>query len=109
MKPKAVATQRIGNHMHAIEDGLDSVLARISEAITDVSTARVDYGVDANEMQRVLARLVAGQTAVIQARTKAIGAHSDLRKFAEPKSDYPIFCPDDGRTSGQEGPLKVVA
>ena len=66
----------------------------------------MDYDIDANEMQRVLARLALGQTALIEARMKAIGAHSDLKKWAEPKADYPIYCPKTGEENDN---LKVVA
>ena len=107
MKPKAITSMRISRQMHAIEDETDRLLSRVSETISEVSTARVDYDVDANEMQRVLARLASAQSALIEVRMKAIGAHSDLRKFAEPKADYPISCPEQ-KSAEADDYLKVV-
>lgn len=108
MKPKSVTAMRISRQMHAIEDETDRLLSRVSETISEVSSARVDYSVDANEMQRVLARLASAQSALIDVRMKAIGAHSDLRKFAEPKADFPFTCPESQSDETGEK-LKIVA
>lgn len=108
MKTKAIAAQRISRQMHAIEDDIDGLLGKIGEAISEISSARVDFDVDANEMQRVLLRLTSGQAELVQLRMKAIGAHSDLRKFAEPRGDFPFKCPDQEIGEG-EGSLREVA
>lgn len=106
MKPKAITAMRVSTQIHAIEDDMDVLLGKISDLISEISTARVDYAVDANEMQRILGRLVSGQSALIEARMKAVGAHSDLKKFAEPRADYPFGCPDSAE---EDANLRVVA
>lgn len=99
MKPKSITTSRISRQMHAIEDQLDALLGKAGTVIAELTEARVDYDIDANEGQRILARLVGIQTAVIEARRSAIGAHSDLKKFADVRADFPVDCPTKGETS----------
>lgn len=108
MKSKAVTAMRVSSQIHAIEDQLDSVLGKTGALIAEISSARVEYAIDANEAQRILFRLVGAQTALIEARKNSIGAHSDLRKFAEPKAAYPFDCPDDSNAIKGEN-LKAVA
>lgn len=99
MKPKTIATMQISRQMHAIEDDLDALLGKAGSVIAALTEARVEYDVDANEGQRILARLVGTQTALIEARLKAIGAHSDLKKFAEVRADFPVSCPESGEAN----------
>ena len=107
MKPKSIVAMRVSSQIHAIEDSLDTLLGKTGELIAEISTARVDHAVDANEMQRVLFRLVGAQTALIEARKNSIGAHSDLKKFAEPRADFPFGCPESGE-GAQDDTLRIV-
>ena len=107
MTPKPVTAMRVSEQIHAIEDDHDALLDKTSKLISEITKARVDHGVDANELQRVISRLVASQTALVESRMKAIGVHSDLRKFATPRADYPFGCPE--RVERQAEPqLKAV-
>lgn len=108
MKTKSVATMRIGNLMHSIEDKIDGLISDLGSVMSEISTARVEFDVNANEMQRILARLSEAQSTVITARMKSIGAHSDLKKWAEPKADFPIYCPPDSTKGEAEEPVRLV-
>lgn len=94
MKTKVTTFLRVSRDMHAIEDEIDSLLGRIGRLTGELTEARIEFDVDANEGQRILTRIIGTQTALIEARLKATGAHSDLKKFSEVRADFPQGCPD---------------
>lgn len=93
MKSKEVAAMRISSQIHAIEDEIDALLGRAGGLLADMAEYRIETDMDANLGQRPLARVTEMQGKLIEARTKAIGAHSDLKKIIE-KADFPFDCPD---------------
>ena len=94
MQDKYVAQMRISRKIHQIEDDLDALLAAAGELISEVTTFRVNQDLDANVGHRAISRIIGAQASIVEARTKAIGAHSDMKKIMEERADLPMTCPD---------------
>lgn len=85
---------RISRTIHEVEDQIDRLLGKTGELLMDVTEARIGLDMDACEGQRPLQRLIDMQSRLAEARSKAIGVHSDLKRLAETRADVPIGCPD---------------
>lgn len=95
MKDQYVAQMQISRQIHKVEDELDRLLADVGELLVNVANFRINKDLDANIGQRPIARIAAVQTALVEARMKAVGAHSDMRKIMEERADFPVTCPDE--------------
>lgn len=87
-----IAAMRIAPRLTASEDGIDSLLSQLAELVGEISTARVATGSAAATGHRAIARAVAAQSKIVEARADLIRAHEDLRKIAE-TADIPNDCP----------------
>ena len=94
MKTKEVAALRISRQIHALEDNLDLLLASAGSLMSEMTQFRVDADMDAIVGQKAITRVAELQRSLVEARMKAIGAHSDLKKIVETKADFPFTCPE---------------
>jgi|GEM_PF-3626868 len=98
---------RISNRIHGIEDRLDALLAEAGELMAEMTHYRIDTDMDANVGQRAIARVADLQGKVVEARMKAIGAHSDMKKIIEETADIPFDCPE--KTGFKKPDLKLAS
>lgn len=96
MKTKEVSAMRISRQIHGIEDKVDLLLADVAGLMSEMTHFRVDTDMDANIGQRAIARVADIQGKLVEARMRAVGAHSDMKKIMETTADIPITCPEDG-------------
>ncbi|WP_394729473.1 hypothetical protein [Altererythrobacter sp. GH1-8] len=82
----------ISSRIHGIEDRLDLLLAEAGELMAEMTKYRIETDMDANVGQRALTRLAEMQSSLVEARLRACGTHSDLKKIIE-TSDIPFTCP----------------
>jgi hypothetical protein len=87
---------RIGRSIHEIEDQIDRLIGKSGSLLEEITSARIQLDVDACDGQRPLQRLIEMQLRLVEARSKATGAHSDLRKIADARADIPVNCPGKG-------------
>ena len=85
---------RISRNLHQLEDQIDKLIGKTGELLMDVTEVRIGLDMDACDGQRPLQRLIEMQSKLAEARSKALGAHSDLKKIAETRADVPVGCPD---------------
>lgn len=85
---------RISRAIHEVEDQLDRLIGTSGALLADVAAIRIDLDLNACDGQRPLQRLIEMQVKLAEARTKATGAHSDLKRLAETRADVPVGCPD---------------
>lgn len=85
---------RISRTIHEMEDEIDRLIGKTGALLMDVTEVRIGLNMDACEGQRPLQRLVDMQGRLAEARSKVVGAHSDLKRIAETRADVPIGCPD---------------
>ena len=96
MKTKEVTAMRISRQIHALEDSIDLLLAQAGTLTSEMTHYRVETNLDANIGQRAITRVVELQGKLAEARMKAVGAHSDLKKIIETTADFPFDCPEGG-------------
>lgn len=94
MRPEEIGAVRISRQVHAIEDNLDMLLAAAGTLMSEMTQFRVDHDMEAVDGQRAIARVAELQKSLVEARMKAVGAHSDLKKIIETKADFPFTCPE---------------
>lgn len=94
MKTKEVGAVRISRQIHTLEDHLDLLLSEAGSLMSEMTQFRVDHDMDAVDGQRAIARVAELQKSLVEARMKAVGAHSDLKKIIETKADFPFTCPE---------------
>lgn len=97
MKNQYFAQMQISRQIHKLEDDIDTLMADAGELIALVTKFRIEKNLDANIGQRPISRLAEIQTALVTARSKTIGAHSDMRKIMEERADFPVTCPESER------------
>ena len=98
--------QRISTQIHGLEDKLDMLLADAGQLMAAMTKYRIDSNMDANVGQRALARLSEMQNLMVQARMRACGTHSDLKKIIV-TADFPMPCEPTG--SDRQGPVLRLA
>ena len=96
MKDQMGAQMRISRGLHGLEDEIDILLSKAGTLLSEVTQFRVEKNLDGNVGHRAIVRLASAQASLVEARTKAIGAHSDLRKIMEERADIPWSCPPSG-------------
>lgn len=94
MKKVDVQALRISRTIHEVEDQLDRLIGASGTLLADVAAIRIDLDMNACDGQRPLQRLIEMQGKLAEARSKATGVHSDLKKLAETRADVPVGCPD---------------
>lgn len=85
---------KISRAIHDIEDQIDRLIGKTGMLLADVTEVRIDLDMNACDGQRPLQRLIELQGRLAEARSKATGAHADLKKIAETRADVPVGCPD---------------
>lgn len=85
---------RISRNIHQLEDQIDRLIGKTGELLMDVTEIRIGLDLNACDGQRPLQRLIEMQGKLAEARSKAVGAHSDLKRIAETRADVPVGCPD---------------
>lgn len=98
----------ISRKIHGIEDQLDQLLAEAGDLLAEMANYRVETNMDANLGQRALARVAELQVRIVDARMKAIGAHSDLKKIIETTADFPFTCPDFAMAPSAKPDLRLA-
>lgn len=97
-----IAGLRISRSIKSVENGMDELLARSAELMAEMARVRVATQYVAHAGQRPMARIVAMQKSLIEARSDLVRAHSDLSKLAE-TMDIPFECPEEGALNGLDG------
>lgn len=92
MNPE-IASMRIARSIKSVEDGMDELLAKSGELLSEMARARVATAHSAVVGQRPMARIAAMQQNLIEARSEIVKAHVDLSKLAE-RMDIAYDCPE---------------
>ncbi|SFG14382.1 hypothetical protein SAMN05518801_10870 [Novosphingobium sp. CF614] len=94
-----IASMRIARSIKSVEDGMDELLAKSGELLTEMARARLATENAAVHGQRPLARVAAMQKSLVEARSELVRAHSDLSKLAE-TMDIAAECPETALLDG---------
>lgn len=92
MKTPTVTALRIGTHTNSIETKIDDLMGEVGRLIAEMSEFAISANVERSAAQRPLARVAQLQGKLVEARSKIVGAHSDMRRIAE-RADFPTMCP----------------
>lgn len=111
MKTQKVCAMRISRQIYSIEDKVDLLLAEVANLMSEMTRYRIDTDLDANIGQRAIlsrraiSRVADIQSKLIEARMRAVGAHSDIQKIIETTTDVPSICPEVGVSQSSEARL----
>ena len=75
---KVFVAKRVATKLRSAEHAIDAALIEASELVSELLRARTEVGVAANVGDAALARLTAAVSALSDARTSMVGAHSEL-------------------------------
>lgn len=92
MKTPTVTALRIRNHTNSIESKIDDLMGEVGQLLAEMTEFSNCAAIARAEGQRPLARVTQLQGKLLEARSKIVGAHSDMRRIAE-RADMPTYCP----------------
>ena len=95
MKTPTVTALRIRTHTNSIESKIDDLMGEVGQLFAEMSEFSTAANVERGAAQRPLARVTQLQNKLLEARSKIVGAHSDMRRIAE-RADMPTHCPPSG-------------
>jgi hypothetical protein len=101
MMTPQIAALRIGRSLNTSETTLDTLIAGMGSLMSEMAQARVATGSPAATGHRAIARIVAAQSKIVEARMDLIRAHEDLRRIAE-TADTPTDCPEEFLPTGAQ-------
>jgi hypothetical protein len=77
---KVFVAQRVATRLFATENAVDSALTEASELMADIMRARKDLGLSAVVGDAAVAKLVEAISALGEARSAMVAAHSELEE-----------------------------
>ena len=92
MKTPTVTALRIGTHTNSIESKIDDLMGEVGQLLVEMSEFTTAANLERGAAQRPFARVTQLQSKLVEARSKIVGAHSDMRRIAE-RADFPTYCP----------------
>ncbi len=92
MKTPSVTAMRIGRHTNSIEAKIDDLMGEVGHLIAEMTEFATAAEIERGTSQRPIARVIQLQGKLVEARSKIVGAHSDMRRIAE-RADLPTMCP----------------
>lgn len=95
MKTPTVTALRIRTHTNSIEAKIDDLMGEVGLLLAEMTEFSNSAAVARAEGQRPLARVTQLQGKLLEARSKIVGAHGDMRRIAE-RADMPTYCPESG-------------
>jgi len=75
---KVFVAKRVATKLRSAEHSIDAALIEASELVSELLRARTEVGVAANVGDAAMAKLTAALSALSDARTSMVGAHSEL-------------------------------
>jgi len=75
---KVFVAKRVATKLRSAEHAIDAALIEASELVSELLRARTEVGVAANVGDAAMAKLTAALSALSDARTSMVGAHSEL-------------------------------
>ena len=75
---KVFVAKRVATKLRSAEHAIDAALIEASELVSELLRARTEVGVAANVGDAAMAKLTAALSALSDARTSMVGAHSVL-------------------------------
>lgn len=95
MKTANNACLRVACTLNEVESGIDTLLGKAGELLTEIARAREATGHTAQDIQRPLTRVANLHAKLIEARSQILHAHGDLKKLGQ-TMDIPFECPTSG-------------
>ena len=92
MNTPTVTALRIRTHTNSIENKIDDLMGEVGQLLAEMSEFSAAANLERGAAQRPLARVTQLQGKLLEARSKIVGAHSDMRRIAE-RADMPTYCP----------------
>lgn len=93
MKTPTVIALRIRTHTHSIETKIDELMGEVGMLLSEMTEFSNSAEISRAVGQRPLTRIAQLQGKLIEARSKIVGAHGDMRRIAE-TADMPTYCPE---------------
>ena len=75
---KVFVAKRVATKLRSAEHSIDAALIEASELVSELLRARTEVGVAANVGDAAMAKVAAALSALSDARTSMVGAHSEL-------------------------------
>ena len=75
---KVFVAKRVATKLRSAEHSIDAALIEASELVGELLRARMEVGVAANVGDTAMAKLAAALSALSEARTSMVAAHTDL-------------------------------
>ena len=75
---KVFVAKRVASKLRSAEHSIDAALVEASELVSELLRARSDIGLAANVGDPALVKLTAALSALSEARTSMVSAHSEL-------------------------------
>jgi flagellin-like hook-associated protein FlgL len=75
---KVFVAKRVATKLRGAEHSIDAALVEASEMVAELLRARKELGLAANVGDAALAKITAAVTALSEARTSMVAAHSEL-------------------------------
>ena len=75
---KVFVAKRVASKLRSAEHSIDAALIEASELVSELLRARSDVGLAANVGDVAMTKLTAALSALSEARTSMVGAHSEL-------------------------------
>ncbi len=95
MKTPTVTALRIRTHTTSIESKIDDLMGEVGCLLSEMTQFANSVELARADGQRPIARVVQLQSKLVEARSKIVGAHGDMRRIAE-RADMPTYCPPSG-------------
>ena len=98
MKTPTVTALRIRTHTNSIESKIDDIMGEVGQLLAEMSEFSNASNLERGVGQRPLARVTQLQGKLLEARSKIVGAHADMRRISE-RADLPVMCPPSAELS----------